>query len=434
MQYFYILEFLYRKERMTSKDEISELKDEILELKTLLKQKEKRLKELINSSENCPYSTQLSCQEISRYSRHMLIPQIGMKGQIAMKQSSVLIIGLGGLGCPAALYLAAAGIGTITFVDYDEVEITNFNRQILHAEDNINVSKVESACDMLQANSNTLQNLFDKNKYDVVLDGSDNVATRYLLNDMCVLNQVPLVSGSALQMEGQLTVYNFEDGPCYRCLFPIPPPPDTVTNCGDGGVLGAVTGVIGALQALETIKILTKADNVMSGRLLIFDASSTTFLNVKLRKKQETCDVCGLKPKITQLIDYEQFCGSKAHDKVIDINILTEVENICVKELATLEKESVIIDVRPKIEYEICKLPNTINIPYTYFKDNKNSEDITKTLLSFRSKTSRVFFICRRGNDSQRTEASMLILSLLILHFPFTEKKTPEIEQDRDCL
>jgi adenylyltransferase/sulfurtransferase len=220
-------------------------------------------------------------------------------------------------------------LGDIHIVDYDEVELSNLHRQILHHEGDIGVLKVHSASDKLRdINSNinvvphhihassSIVELITKHAYDVVLDCSDNAPTRYLLNDICVIHNIPLVSGSALQMEGQLTVYHYKNGPCYRCLFPTPPPPHTVTNCGDGGVLGAVAGVVGVLQALETVKILTEMDGVLSGRLLLFDGSGTNFRNVKLRQRVAECAVCGDNPTITTPIDYEQFCGSKAHDKV----------------------------------------------------------------------------------------------------------------------
>ncbi|XP_044761027.1 adenylyltransferase and sulfurtransferase MOCS3 [Coccinella septempunctata] len=396
---------------------IEKLQKEIEELKQKLTEKQRLLSSLkISENKVCPYSDGLTTEEVSRYSRQMLVPCFGSRGQIKLKQSHVLIVGAGGLGCPAALYLVAAGIGTITLLDYDQADITNLHRQILHSEYSLGVNKVDSACEKLRsinsnveiipilmsADSNSLKNLFAKNKFDVVLDGSDNVATRYLLNDICVLNHVPLVSGSALQMEGQLTVYNYQNGPCYRCLFPVPPPPQTVTNCGDGGVLGPVTGTIGVLQALETIKILTGMDNVLSGRLLIFDGSETQFRNIKLRNKKEDCDVCGKNPTIKDLIDYEQFCGSKAHDKVIDIDVLSNTQNINIQQYVSLGEDRIVIDVRPKIEYEFCKLPGTINIPYSYIINEKNLHDLTDVINSYKSKTSTIHFICRRGNDSQR--------------------------------
>ncbi|KAK9879229.1 hypothetical protein WA026_004079 [Henosepilachna vigintioctopunctata] len=430
---------------LNKESEIDKLKQQITELKSQLFQKEDLLRKLqqedLGKKNMCMYSTGLSTDEVSRYSRQMLVPEIGFKGQMRLKKASVLIVGIGGLGCPAALYLAAAGVGTITLLDYDEVDITNLHRQILHSEESLGTPKVDSALRVLQsinsnikiitsntvADSKSLQDFITTNKYDVVLDGSDNVATRYLLNDICVLNKLPLVSGSALKMEGQLTVYNYNDGPCYRCLFPTPPSPNTVTNCGDGGVLGPVPGTIGVLQALETIKILTEVDGVLSGRLMIFDASTSSFLNVKLRKKMENCDICGLDPKIKELIDYEQFCGSKAHDKVIDMTIQSDIEHISALELSNLDENSVVFDVRPSAEYEFCKLPNTINLPYTQIINNKNLDEITKVLDSHKSSVSKVYFLCRRGNDSQRAiyylkeEVYILIPNMLIHHFPYIE-------------
>ncbi|CAG9825111.1 unnamed protein product [Phaedon cochleariae] len=311
---------------MSSKLEIEELKLEISRLKNELTEKENLLNKLKNK---CHYNEQLSTEEIVRYSRQMMIPDVNLKGQVALKNSKVLVVGVGGLGCPAALYLAAAGVGEISLMDYDEVELSNLHRQILHGQDNVNAPKVDSAQKALNrinssikiiplkehANSETMTDLLNKNKYDVILDCTDNVASRYLLNDASVLHKIPLVSGSALRMEGQLTVYNYQGGPCYRCLFPSPPPAFTVTNCGDGGVLGAVPGVIGVLQALETIKVITKSMDVLSGSFLIFDGSNCSFRKIKLRQRNPKCVVCGDEPTITSLIDYEQFCGSSAHDK-----------------------------------------------------------------------------------------------------------------------
>ncbi|XP_019875481.2 adenylyltransferase and sulfurtransferase MOCS3-like isoform X2 [Aethina tumida] len=350
--------------------------------------------------------------EITRYSRQIIMPDFNIEGQCSLKSSRALIVGVGGLGCPAALYLAAAGIGNLTLLDYDTVELTNLHRQVLHYECDIGVPKVESAYKKLKSinhniniepinlhvNSMTIEELLKKNKFDVVLDCTDNVTTRYLLNDICVLYKIPLVSGSALQFEGQLTVYNYKNGPCYRCLFPVPPPPDSVTSCGDGGVLGAVPGTIGVLQALEAIKVIQNSSGVLSARLLLFDGSTTTFRNVKLRGRSKVCAVCGDDPTVTSLIDYEQFCGSSAHDKVNNIHILQQNQNIDFRSLSLL-KDQLILDVRPEIEYNMCKLPNTHNIPYSDLLKGKNLEQVEALLKNARN---NVYVLCRRGNDSQR--------------------------------
>ncbi|KAK4883071.1 hypothetical protein RN001_006390 [Aquatica leii] len=404
---------------MLKENEIDELENEIRLLKLQLKNKENRLQELQSKKKvQNAYVDRFSTDEVVRYSRQMLIPSISISGQIAIKESKVLIVGAGGLGCPAALYLAAAGVGELTIVDNDEVELSNLHRQILHSEVDVGISKVKSASHkLLNLNSSikvnpihmhvdgtTLMDILNKNIFNVVVDGTDNVATRYLLNDACVLKNIPLVSGSALQMEGQLTVYNYNNGPCYRCIFPVPPPPDTVTSCGDGGVLGAVPGVIGVLQALETIKIISNLSGVLAGRLLLFDGADSTFRNVKLRNKNNCCAVCGSSPTITELIDYEQFCGAKAHDKVANINILEENENIDVRKLSmNISNSYVVVDVRPEIEFKMCHLPDSINVPYLSIERGENLEQIDK----IRNSSKDVYVICRRGNDSQRAVSKL---------------------------
>lgn len=408
--------------RQVMEDKIYILQNEIRELRKQLKDKETILSQFLaeqrkNDLETNKYSFGLSTEDVTRYSRQMLVSDIGVNGQRKLKNSKILVVGAGGLGCPAAVYLASAGIGEITIVDYDEVELSNLHRQILHTEDDINIAKVDSAYDKLhrinrsinlipvkqQINSHTIKELLNKNKYDVVIDGSDNVATRYLLNDACVLNNLPLVSGSALQLEAQLTVYNNKGGPCYRCLFPVPPPPETVTSCGDGGVLGPVPGVIGVLQALETIKILVESPGVLSGRFLLFDGSNATFRNVKLRPRNPDCAVCGDNPSIRDLIDYEQFCGASAHDKVINIDILDSDSNVNMDTFSHKLDKMLIIDVRPAIQYEICRLPNTYNVPLADIEKSKGLERI-RDLVKDRSADgdNEVYVLCRRGNDSQR--------------------------------
>ncbi|KAF5301485.1 hypothetical protein FQR65_LT08788 [Abscondita terminalis] len=406
---------------MSNEKEMETLKNEIKILTQELRNKEKRLRELQNEMRiQNTYIATFSTDEVVRYSRQMLIPSISVSGQVALKESKVLVVGAGGLGCPSALYLAAAGIGELTIVDNDEVELSNLHRQILHSEFDVGVSKVNSATyKLLNLNSNikinpvhmhvegkSLMNLLNMKQFDVVVDATDNVATRYLLNDACVLKNIPLVSGSALQMEGQLTVYNYKNGPCYRCIFPVPPPPNTVTSCGDGGVLGAVPGVIGVLQALETIKILSNLSGVLTGRLLLFDGSDSIFRNVKLRNKNPNCAVCGSNPTITELIDYEEFCGAKAHDKVENINILYENENVSVRNLPKDALGSAtVVDVRPEVEFKMCRIPNSINVPYLNIEKGTNLDEINRILNSNKN----VYVICRRGNDSQRAVSKLKV-------------------------
>lgn len=262
-------------------------------------------------------------------------------------------------------------------------------------------------------------------EFDIVIDATDNVATRYLLNDACVLLHKPLVSGSALQMEGQLTVYNHNNGPCYRCVFPTPPPPESVTNCSEGGVLGAIPGVIGVLQALETIKIILK-QNVLAGYLLLFDGADSTFRKVKLRNANPNCAVCGVNPEITQLIDYEKFCRSRNNDKNPNLELLPESKRITVDEFNQLRNERhVLIDVRSECEYRICKLSDSINIPIKKVDSSQSVDKIQSEIDSCLKKKGGkdkipVYVVCRRGNDSQ--------IAVLELEKLFRCNKTVEIK------
>jgi molybdopterin/thiamine biosynthesis adenylyltransferase/rhodanese-related sulfurtransferase len=256
-----------------------------------------------------------------RYSRHTLLPEVGEAGQARLLQSKVLLIGAGGLGSPAALYLAAAGVGTVGIVDFDVVDLSNLQRQILHNVDRVGISKVESARETLRKlnpdvkvighneplnSTNVMEIIKD---YDVIVNGCDNFPTRYLINDAAVMAGKPLVDGSIFQFEGQVTVYNYNGSACYRCLYPAPPPPGEVPSCAEGGVIGVLAGVIGSLQALEAIKIILGVGDVLAGRLLLFDALGNDFREVKVRRNH-SCPVCGDDPSIIELIDYEQFCGS----------------------------------------------------------------------------------------------------------------------------
>ncbi|OAD54590.1 Adenylyltransferase and sulfurtransferase MOCS3 [Eufriesea mexicana] len=347
------------------------LLDEITALRELLDMKEVQLAAL-RREKQILQDYGLSNKEISRYSRQIFLPEIGIKG---------------GLGCPAALYLASAGVGHIGIIDYDDVEINNLHRQLLYAETNIGIPKVNAATESLTRLNSDVKvtpykiqldssNALDIIKcYDIVLDATDNVATRYLLNDACVLSNKPLVSGSALRFEGHLSVFNYH-GPCYRCIFPKPPPPETVTNCGDGGIIGPAVGTIGVLQALEALKIVLDLPHVLSGQLLLFDGLETKFRNITLRAKNTNCAVCGEHPTVQKLIDYEQFCGAKANDKDPKLNLLKKEERISVEEYNRTLKLStethILIDVRSIEEFEICHLKNSINIPLNDINKNEN--------------------------------------------------------------
>ncbi|XP_034253289.1 adenylyltransferase and sulfurtransferase MOCS3 [Thrips palmi] len=402
-------------------DKISNLEKQIAYLQEVLRCKEEELRALQANEQHASFCSpdKLSKDDVERFSRQIIIPAIGCKGQMALKTSSILIVGVGGLGCPAAQYLAGSGVGHIGLVDYDEVECSNLHRQLLHTEDSIGVPKVTSASIALkklnsslriseyhtQLNSSNALNIVQK--YDIVIDATDNVATRYLLNDACVLSGKPLVSGSALRLEGQLTVYNYNKGPCYRCIFPKPPPPETVTNCGDGGVLGAVPGVVGVLEALEAIKIVLGCSGILSGQLLLFSAESSAFRNVRLRTRNASCDVCGENPKISHLIDYEQFCGAKATDKDSSICLLREEQRINAPALfdSFVSKcEGLLIDVRSPEEFEMCAVPRSLNIP---LKNIDEPDSVSQIITALQDKQAEqnpfpVYVVCRRGNDSQK--------------------------------
>ncbi|XKL66680.1 hypothetical protein PGB90_010100 [Kerria lacca] len=397
-------------------DEIQQLEEEIEFLSKQLQEKKELLEAIRHNQNEEKQNEDISSAEISRYSRQIILPSLGLNGQKRLKNSSVLIVGIGGLGCPAALYLVSAGVGHIGLIDYDKVEINNLHRQVLHSENDIGLLKTNSASAKLKRLNKNVKMTNHKcqltsdnsisivSQYDIILDATDNVATRYLLNDTCVFVKKPLVSGSALQMEGQLTIYNHLSSPCYRCLYPHPPPPNTVNNCSSSGVLGPVCGVIGVLQALEAIKLILNLEETLSGRMLLFDGYDTTFRCIKLRKKKLDCDICGINPKIKHLMDYEQFCGSSANDKNTYISLIDKTERITVNDLykirLTLEPH-ILIDVRSNSEYNMCHLPNSLNIHVNSLeKDinciNKKIEDLKQN-----SDDPKIIFICRRGNDSQ---------------------------------
>ena len=262
----------------------------------------------------------LSNDEILRYSRHLIMPEVGMEGQIKLKQAKVLMIGTGGLGAPLGLYLAAAGIGKIGLVDFDTVDMTNLQRQVIHGTADIGRPKLDSAADRMNdinpyveiekyETMLTSENALDIFKdYDIVVDGTDNFPTRYLVNDACVLLGKPNAYGSIFRFEGQATVFHHNGGPCYRCLYPEPPPPGLVPSCAEGGVLGILPALVGSIQATETVKIILGKGETLSGRLVLYDALNMKFRELKLRRNPE-CPVCGDNPTVRELIDYEQFCG-----------------------------------------------------------------------------------------------------------------------------
>jgi sulfur-carrier protein adenylyltransferase/sulfurtransferase len=309
----------------------------------------------------------LSNEEILRYSRHLIMPEVGMDGQLKLKGAKVLLIGTGGLGAPLGLYLTAAGVGKIGLVDFDVVDFTNLQRQVTFGTTDIGRKKTEAARDRLSnlnpdieittyetmlTSENALEIFRD---YDVVVDGTDNFPTRYLVNDACILLGKPNVYGSIFRFEGQVTVFGMPGGPCYRCLYPEPPPPGLVPSCAEGGVLGVLPGIIGSLQAMETIKLLLGAGDSLAGRLLLFDALALKFRELKLRKNPD-CPVCGANPTITKLIDYFEFCGVRGEEAPdVDLHV-PEITPRDLKQRLDNGDDLFILDVREPHEYQICNL------------------------------------------------------------------------------
>jgi sulfur-carrier protein adenylyltransferase/sulfurtransferase len=318
---------------------------------------------------------ELSHEEILRYSRHLLMPEVGLAGQKKLKAASVLLIGTGGLGSPAALYLAAAGVGRIGLVDYDVVDFSNLQRQVIHGTANLGTLKVESArARMLDLNPDIQVEIYNEpftsenamriaRDYDILVDGTDNFPTRYLVNDVCVLLGKPNVYGSIFRFDGQASVFDARRGPCYRCLFPEPPPPGLVPSCAEGGVLGVLPGTIGTLQATETLKLILGVGEPLIGRLLLYNALDVSFEFVNLRKNPR-CKVCGPDPEVTELIDYEAFCGVPGHDH--EEGAVGGDWDIEAQELASriAAGEAVhLLDVREPHELEIARLPGSQLIP-----------------------------------------------------------------------
>jgi adenylyltransferase/sulfurtransferase len=347
---------------------------------------------------------ELSHEEIHRYSRHLLIPDVGLEGQQKLKAASVLVIGTGGLGSPVALYLAAAGVGRIGLVDYDLVDLSNLQRQIIHGESRLGDLKVESARDrLLDLNSEiqvdiynefiTSENAFEiAEPYDLIIDGTDNFPTRYLVNDLCVLTGKPNVYGSIFRFDGQASVFFAEQGPCYRCLFPEPPPPGLVPSCAEGGVLGVLPGVIGSIQSTEALKLILGIGEPLIGKLLLYDALDMSFQTVKLKKNPE-CKICGENPEITELIDYEAFCGMPVHDH--DAGSAGKDWDITAEDLAARLNEGVdlrLIDVREPHEQEISNLDGSELIPLGQFASRLSELDSAQEIVLY----------CKSGTRSTR--------------------------------
>lgn len=354
-------------------------------------------------TENMESDVRLSNEEILRYSRHLIIPEVGLKGQKKLKAAKVLMIGAGGLGSPLGLYLTAAGVGKIGIVDSDVVDVTNLQRQVLHSTEDVGRPKLDSARETLQSiNPNVVIETYEVrlssenaielfSDYDVIVDGTDNFPTRYLVNDACVLLGKPNVYGSILRFDGQVSVFDARRGPCYRCLYPAPPPPGLVPSCAEGGVLGVLPGIIGTLQALETIKLVLGEGEPLIGRLILFDALKFKFRELRLRKNPE-CPICGNEPAIRELIDYEQFCGITkvpAVEETIDEKTEITVEQL--KKRLDCGDNIFILDVREPHEYEIVNL-GALLIPLSDLPKRFRELDLSKEIIVY----------CKSGGRSAR--------------------------------
>jgi adenylyltransferase/sulfurtransferase len=347
---------------------------------------------------------ELTTDDLARYSRHLILPEVGMEGQRRLKAARVLCVGTGGLGSPLALYLAAAGVGTLGLVDFDVVDASNLQRQILHSTKDIGRRKLDSAEEKLLAlnpalnvvkhetrltSANALGILKD---YDIVADGTDNFPTRYLVNDACVLLGKPNVYGSVFRFEGQASVFATEAGPCYRCLYPEPPPPGLVPSCAEGGVLGILPGLVGVIQATEAIKLILGKGESLVGRLLLVDALNMRFRELKLRKNPE-CPVCGANPTVTKLIDYEQFCGIEPKTKG-ETGLKNGIPQLSVKELKRrldAGEDVFILDVREPFEYQIANIGGKL-IP---------QNDVPQRLAEI-DREREIVVHCKSGGRSQR--------------------------------
>jgi len=350
----------------------------------------------------------LTQEELARYSRHLNLPEVGLDGQKKIKDSKVLIVGMGGLGNPVSLYLAAAGVGTIGLVDFDVVDVSNLQRQVLFGIDQKNKSKLQSAKERLKnLNPHTTYNLHEValssenalniiKDYDIVVDGTDNFPTRYLVNDACVLLDKPNVYGSIYRFDGQVSIFNYNKGPCYRCLYSSPPPPELVPSCAEGGVLGVLPGIIGTLQANEVLKIILDIGDLMVNRFLLFDALTMEFNELKITK-DENCVICGTNPSITKLIDYKQFCGIQNDDyKQENFNEITVQE---LNNLFSNGQIPTVLDVRENHEVDIAKIDKTLHIPM---------KEVINRMTEL-NKNNEIIVLCKSGKRS--TEICQLLIN-----------------------
>jgi len=347
----------------------------------------------------------LSNEEILRYSRHLIMPEVGMEGQQRLKAARVLCVGAGGLGSPLALYLAAAGVGTLGLVDFDVVDVTNLQRQIIHSTADIGRKKLDSAAERLRGvnphvdvrtfetrltSDNALQIVRD---FDIVVDGTDNFPTRYLVNDACVLTGKLNVYGSIFRFEGQVSVFAAKDGPCYRCLYPEPPPPGLVPSCAEGGVLGILPGLVGVMQATEAVKLILGRGEPLVGRLLLVDALGMRFRELKLRKNPE-CPVCGPRPTITRLVDYEEFCGVRGEEAQAEAGRVPEIQVEELKRRLDAGEDVFLLDVREPHEVAICGLGGHL-IPLGDIPKRAHELDSSRPIVAY----------CRSGMRSAKAVA-----------------------------
>jgi sulfur-carrier protein adenylyltransferase/sulfurtransferase len=344
----------------------------------------------------------LTVDEVRRYSRHLIIPDVGMSGQKRLKNAKVLCVGAGGLGSPALMYLAAAGVGTLGIIDFDVVDESNLQRQIIHGQSDVGRSKAESAKETVQEinphttvilhqerlDSSNAMEIFEP--YDLVVDGTDNFPTRYLVNDACVLLGKPYVWGSIFRFDGQASVFWAEHGPCYRCLYPEPPPPGMVPSCAEGGVLGVLCASIGSIQVNEAIKIITGIGDPLVGRLMIYDALEMTYRTVNVKKDPE-CPVCGKNPTVTELIDYEEFCGTVS-EEAQEAAMGSTITARDLKAMQDAGENIFLVDVREPNEYEIVSIPGSVLIP--------KGEFISGAALEQLPQDRRIVLHCKSGQRS----------------------------------
>jgi molybdopterin/thiamine biosynthesis adenylyltransferase/rhodanese-related sulfurtransferase len=358
-------------------------------------------------------AAQLTVEEVRRYSRHLIIPDVGMAGQKRLKNAKVLVLGAGGLGSPALLYLAAAGVGTLGVVDFDDVDESNLQRQVIHGQSDVGKPKAVSAKESIAevnplVNVNVHQVRLDNDNvmelfsaYDLIIDGTDNFATRYLVNDACVLLNKPYVWGSIYRFDGQASIFWAEHGPCYRCLYPEPPPPGMVPSCAEGGVLGVLCASIGSVQVTEAIKLLTGVGEPLLGRLQLYDALEMSWRQLRIRKDPE-CAICGKNPTVTGLIDYEVFCGSISDDAAeaaagSTISVGTLKQWVDEREGGT--RDFTLVDVREPNEYEINRIPGSVLVP--------KGEFLTGEALSRLSQDKQLVVYCKTGVRSAEVLAML---------------------------